>query len=279
MLERALDSVDTNSLTLGRLIAAFVVLIVFYLLGRLVRRRTTHWLEEKDVSEGTPEPIGRISGWAVVLTGAVIAMMLLGFTMGPLVLVLGIFAAIAGISGKGVVENFSAGLTLQIQQPFIVGDRIETEGITGWVEAINSHAVVLKTTDGRRVHIPNRDVFGASFYNYTATELRRSEVAFSVAYGQELSRVREVAVDAAASVDVVDDDTQPVAYIDELGEGVGFQLRFFHTDEDRVEARDRVAEALLKALAEAEIQLTTPELLIQQVDPSVNSADDSEAAG
>jgi small conductance mechanosensitive channel len=47
--------------------------------------------------------------------------------------VLGIFAAIAGISGKGVVENFSAGLTLQITQPFVVGDRIETKGITGWV--------------------------------------------------------------------------------------------------------------------------------------------------
>ena len=130
MLERVLDSVDLQSLTLGRLIAAFVVLIVFYLLGRLVRRRTTHWLEEQDVSEGTPEPIGRISGWAIDLLGVVIAMMLLGFQMGPLVLVLGIFAAIAGISGKGVVENFSAGLMLQIQQPFVVGDRIETEGIS-----------------------------------------------------------------------------------------------------------------------------------------------------
>ncbi len=275
MLERVLDSVDAQSLTLGRLIAAFVVLTVFYLLGRLVRRRTTHWLEEKDVSEGTPEPIGRISGWAINLLGIVIAMLLLGFQAGPLVLVLGIFAAIAGISGKGVIENFSAGLTLQITQPFVVGDRIETEGITGWVEAINSHAVVLKTVDGRRVQVPNRDVLGAAFYNYTETQRRRSEVAFSVAYGQDLSRVREVAVDAAASVDVVDDGTQPVADIDKLTDGVGFQLRFFHTDEDRIEARDRVAEALVNALAEAKIQLTTPELLIQQVDRNVNSADEA----
>jgi small conductance mechanosensitive channel len=184
--------------------------------------------------------------------------------MGPLVLLLAIFAVMGGIAGKGVLENFSAGLSLQISRAFVVGDRVELKGATGWVEAIDSHAVVLKTPDGRRVHVPNRDVLDSVFVNYTDTQLRRSEVTFSVAYGQDLRAVRSVALDAAASVELTADDPEPTAFIKELGNGVDFMLRFFHDDEDRFEARHQVQEALLNGFEDADINLSTPEIAIVQ---------------
>ena len=114
-----------------------------------------------------PELIGRLSGWAVTLVGIVAALMVLCFQTGPAVPILLIFAVTAAVSARRITENWAARLSLQIVAPFTVGDRIETEGITGWVEQINSRAVVLSSRDRRTVHIPNSMVVGSVLCNYT----------------------------------------------------------------------------------------------------------------
>lgn len=280
MFDTITDSFDTESLTLGRAIAAVVALIAAYLISRLVRRRLTSSLEDnEDVSEGTPEPVGRIAGWCVVLVGVVVALMLLGFEMGPLVLLLAMFAGLAAIAGKGVLENFSAGLSLQLSRAFTVGDRIEVEDATGWVEAIDSHAVVLKTPDGRRVRVPNRDVLDSIFVNYTDTDFRRSEVTFSVAYGQDLRDVRKIALGVAVDAETTVGEPEPTAFIQQLGNGVEFMLRFFHTDDDRFEARHEVQQGLVDAFDEAGIEFTTAELIVHQAaDNGEKSDHQSDAA-
>jgi small conductance mechanosensitive channel len=152
-----LDAVlDTSTLTSWELILAGIVFVVAILLARLVRRNIRSWLEARPgVAPHVPELIGRLSGWAVTLVGIVAALMVLGFQMGPVVPILLIFAVTAAVSARRIMENWAAGLSLQIVAPFTVGDRIETQGITGWVKQINSRAVVLSSRDRRTVHIPN----------------------------------------------------------------------------------------------------------------------------
>jgi small-conductance mechanosensitive channel len=176
-----LDDLDaalaTSTLTWWELILAGIVFVVAILLARLVRRNIRSWLEARPgVAPHVPELIGRLSGWEVTLVGIVAALMVLGFQMGPVVLILLIFAVTAAVSARRIMENWAAGLSLQIVAPFTVGDRIESEGITGWVEQINSRAVVLSSRDRRTVHIPNSMVVDSVLYNYTddqAAEVQR----------------------------------------------------------------------------------------------------------
>jgi small conductance mechanosensitive channel len=261
-----LDEVlDVNSLTVWELLLAALVLVVAWFIGRWLRRSVRGFLEGREgVAPHLPELIGRMTGWAVILVGIVTALIIIGVQMGPVVLLLLIFAAIVAISGRKVMENFAAGLSLQITSPFVVGDRIETAGVTGWVEAVTARAVVLTSRDRRSVYIPNTTVLDSVLYNYTDDDWRRSEVGFAVAYGYEMAPIRELTVAAVAALEVVHDEPAPVAYIDELGDdGVDLKMRFYHADSDRIAARDQVAETIMTTLAENGFKMPTPEIVIE----------------
>jgi small-conductance mechanosensitive channel len=260
------DVLDVNSLTVWEVILAGLVLLVAWLLGRRLRRRVRDFLEGREgVAPHLPELIGRMTGWAIGLIGIVTALMIIGVQMGPVVLLLLIFVLMFAISGRRVMENFAAGLSLQMTAPFVVGDRIETAGITGWVQAVTARAVVLTSRDRRTVYIPNTTVLDSVLYNYTDDDWRRSEIGFAVAYGYEMSRVRELTMVAVAALEVVHDEPAPVAYIDQLGDdGVNLRMRFYHADSDRIAARDQVAETIMTTLAAHGFDMPTPEVVVEQ---------------
>ena len=190
---------DTATLTLTELILAGIILIGSILLARLIRRAIRSSLGTRpSLAPHVPELIGRLSSWAVVLIGIVAALIVLGFQMGPVVLLLLLLAGMAAISGRRILENWASGLFLQILAPFTVGDRIETEGITGWVEEINSREVVLTSQDRRTVRIPNAKVANSVLYNYTDDEQRRSQIGFSVGYDQDVNAAKMVATEAVS---------------------------------------------------------------------------------
>jgi len=232
----------------------------------VIRRTIRSWLGARpDVSPHVSAVIGPLSGWAITLIGIIAALIVLGFQMGPLVLLLLILAGMAAISGRRILENWASGLVLQIMAPFTVGDRIETEGITGWVEEINSREVVLTSQDRRTVRIPNATVANSVLYNYTDDEQRRSQIGFSVGYDQDVNAAKTVATEAVAALGLVHSDPAPVGYIDELGDdGFVCQMRFYHNDSDRIRVRDQVALAIATALTKAGISMPTPELIIYQ---------------
>jgi small conductance mechanosensitive channel len=261
MYKSLFESIDEQSLTVADVLLALGIVLASYVVGRMAKRGVARLLEaNEEVSDQLTDPISRLTSWSIVLLGVVVALSVLGVGMGPAVLLFGIVVLLAAVAGKGVLENFTAGLSIHFTRPFMVGDRIETQGIVGWVEAINSHAVVLRTPDGRKVLVPNRDVQGSVLVNYTATSRRRSELAVSVAFGQDLGEVRERAITAALSVDGVREHPGPEVLVEALGDGVDLRLRYFHADEGRNEIRDGVAEAVLAAFADAGIELSTPQL-------------------
>lgn len=259
---------DPESLTWGTVLVAFLTILVAVLLGGWLRRQIRTSLESRDgIEQHTAALAGRMTGWAVTLIGIIAAMAIVGVEAGPLVLLLLIFGAMALISGRDVVANFAAGLSLQFTTPFVVGDRIEIAGVTGWVEAITARAVVLTTRDRRTMYVPNSMVIQSVLFNYTDDEQRRSEVAFSVAYGSDLGLTREITVDAVSEIEMIHAHPAPVAYVDALGgDGIDMEMRFYHDDADRIAVRDAVAEAILVALEGTAIDLSTPEIIVQKAD-------------
>jgi small conductance mechanosensitive channel len=279
MYQTLIDTISPESLTVADVLGAIAVLLASYIFARMAKRWVATLLDANaDVSEALTDPISRLASWLVMLLGVVIALSMLGVGMGPAVLLFGILVLLGGVAGKGLLENFTAGLAIHFSRPFVVGDRIETHGIVGWVEAINSHAVVLRTPDGRRVLVPNREVQESVLVNYTATDRRRSEFAFSVALGEDLDEVRDRAIAAAQGVDEVREHPAPELLVVAVNDGVDVLLRYFHPDDDRRAIRSRVAQAVLSALQDAEIELTTPQLEVSVVGGVELQPDDIEVA-
>jgi small-conductance mechanosensitive channel len=265
-LEQIEGVLDTQTLTASEVVLAVIIVIVSVLIARYLRGVVRATLERRpNIDQHVPETVARVTGWAVVLSGIVLALIVIGIQMGPLVLLLLFFGAMFGISAKGILENFASGIALQITAPFRVGDRIETNGVTGWVKKIDSRAVVITALDRREVQVPNRDVFNNIVYNTSDVKWRRFEIPFTVAYGEDLSRVRSMVTEAVTALDAVYDDPDPVCYIYSLGgDGAEFRMRYYHDFESRIATRDEVAQAIIDTLLAAGVKMGTPEIIVHQ---------------
>lgn len=258
------ETLDLSSVTVGSLVLAAVILIVAALVARWLRRRIRRYLEQQEgISEYLPDVLGRMTGWTVMIVGVVLALTVIGVDMSGVVLLVALVLVVVVLAGKGILENFAAGVLLQIRGPFRIGDRIGTEDYTGTVREINARSVVIETGDRRTVHIPNVDVLDGPIVNYTEIPDRRSDIEVGVAYDTDLQAARALMVEAAAGVDGVYDDPPPRAFVDEFGDSaVNLVVHFWHEDGERFDVRGRAAEAVKSALDAARIDMPFPHAVV-----------------
>jgi small-conductance mechanosensitive channel len=257
-------SIDPSSLELTDLILAAVVVVVAGVVAGWLRRRIRKQLGQYEgLDENMPRLLGQVAGWTVMLVGILFALGVLGYDIGFAVLAVLFVAGMLALAGKGVLENFAAGMLLQIRAPFHVGDRIEAGGFSGTVERIDGHAVVIETDDHRTVHVPNRQVVDDPIVSYTNMPIRRSEVDVGVAYDTDISAVQALLAEATARVDGVLPEKTPQAFIHEFADSsIGITIHFWHDDGRRIEVRARVAEAIKETLDAAGIEIPFPQRVV-----------------
>ena len=64
--------------------ASLAILLGFYILSRVEREKVTRWLVASDAAdEALAETIGRLTSWAIILLGVILALTVLGFPSRP----------------------------------------------------------------------------------------------------------------------------------------------------------------------------------------------------
>lgn len=153
--------VDGFWATLPRVAAATAVFALFYLLAKGVLYTSSHLISR----QGRPIYVGRVIGkllqLATVILGllAGLAVIFPSFGARDLIQLLGISGVAIGFAFRDVLQNFLAGIILLLSAPFRIGDEIEVSGQKGEVEDIQIRATLLRAEDGRRVVIPNTNLF------------------------------------------------------------------------------------------------------------------------
>ena len=239
--------------SLPRLIFAFIVVVFFYILSRIVKaivRRTT----DVDSSHRTLRiAMGRIAQGVIIVIGALVAVTAAfpGFTPANLISALGIGGIAIGFAFKDIFENFLAGILILVTRPFRIGDQIIYDRYEGTVEDIQTRATWLKTYDGRRVVIPNSELFKNSVTVNTAFDTRRLEYDFKLAAGEDVEKAKAVIIRVMReSKDVLPDPKADAVVIGFDQGSVTLRARWW--------SRSRIADVLLgqdHVLATARAQL------------------------
>ena len=95
---------------------------------------------------------------------------------------------------KGSLANLAGGVIILVARPFNVGDFIETTEHSGVVEKISIFYTYLVTFDNKQILIPNGILTDSSIVNYSSKEIRRVDLTFSVAYEEDVIRVKNVLI-------------------------------------------------------------------------------------
>ena len=219
--------VDAFLARLPSLGLGLIVFFLFYggsiLISRLILRATATRRHNVGVV------FARLVGAAVVFLGFLVSFSIVApsFQAGDLIKVLGIGSVAIGFAFQNILQNFLAGLLLLWTEPFRVGDQIRLENFEGTVEEIEARATTIKTYDGKRVVIPNADLFTRSVTINTAFDSRRWEAEVAVKSTQaDLATLKSRIVDAIKKADGVLQDPSPEALVVDLGDAGSDTIKF-----------------------------------------------------
>lgn len=207
--------------------------------------------------------LGRVVQGGAILIGLLVAVTVIfpTFRPGDLITLLGISGVAIGFIFKDLFQNFLAGILLLVTRPFRVGDQIVFGAFEGTVEEIQTRATFLKTYDGRRVVIPNAELFVNSVTVNTAFEIRRNEYDIGIGVGDDIARAKAIILDVLERAeDVLPDPKADVIVIDLAESSVNLRARWWSSSRmpDFLIGRDRVLEAVKARLIEEGIDLPYP---------------------
>jgi small conductance mechanosensitive channel len=248
------------SAAVPRLILALVIAMFFYFLSRAVKAGVKRGASADSAHRTLRTATGRIAQGVIIVIGTLVAVTAAfpGFTPANLISALGVGGIAIGFAFKDIFENFLAGILILTTRPFRIGDQIIYDHFEGTVEDIQTRATWLKTYDGRRIVIPNSELFKNSVTVNTAFSTRRLEYDFKLANTEDIPEAKEILERTMRNVDGVLPDPQAEAIVVSFDQG-GVTLRARWWSKSRTSdvllAQDRVLTSAKRALEEAGIRL------------------------
>ena len=209
---------DSFFARLPSLILAVLVFFIFYLLSIVVSRIIHSTTRKYRPNLGVV--FARLTGAATILFGFLVAFSVVApsFQAGDLIKILGISGVAIGFAFQNILQNFLAGLLLLWAEPFRIGDEIKLDNFEGIVEEIQTRATMIKTYDGRRIVIPNADLFTHSVIINTALSTRRWEYDLNLKGIQDLSEIKSHLIETVRKVPGVLPEPSPEALVTDLSD-------------------------------------------------------------
>lgn len=216
--ESAHHMIDGFFARLPSLILGVIVFLLFYVLSILVSRvihRTT-----RKYRPNLGMVFARLTAAATILLGFLVSFSIVApsFQAGDLIKILGISGVAIGFAFQNILQNFLAGLLLLWAEPFRIGDEIKLDNYEGRVEEVQTRATIIKTYDGRRIVIPNADLFTHSVTINTALDTRRWEYDLNLKGIQNLDEVKSLIIKAVSKAQGVLSDPAPEALVLDLSD-------------------------------------------------------------
>lgn len=246
--------IESLIVMLPNIALAIVVFIVFFFAARwlkiFVKRLTRRHRQARNLGM----VLGRLAQGAVILIGLFVALSIIipTFKAGDLIQLLGISGVAIGFAFRDILQNFLAGILILLTEPFQIDDQIVFKDFEGTVENIQTRATTIKTYDGRRIVIPNSELFTNSVTVNTAYDSRRMEYDFGIGYGDDVEQAKQLMLETIDSIDGILKDPAPDVFLLELGESsVNIRARWWIKPPRRIDdliSRDKVISAIKQKL-------------------------------
>ncbi|WP_445626384.1 mechanosensitive ion channel family protein [Nostoc sp. DSM 114167] len=249
---------------LPNIVLALIVFGIFFFVAKAIKRLVKRLTRDRHQARNLGLVLGRLAQGTTLLLGLFIALSIVipTFRAGDLVQLLGISGVAIGFAFRDILQNFLAGILILLTEPFRINDQIVFKDFEGTVENIETRATTIKTYDGRRIVIPNSELFTNSVTVNTAFESRRLQYDVGIGYGDDIDRAKELMLEALHNVPEVLKDPAADVLVMELAEStVNIRVRWWIKPPRRADdliSRDKVLSAIKKTLVENGIDLPFP---------------------
>ncbi|MDQ6785559.1 MAG: mechanosensitive ion channel family protein [Acidobacteriota bacterium] len=259
-----LDSVDALLTKfferLPYFVAGIIVLIVFWLAGKIVRSIFLAASNRTKLDWRLRILFSRLIVISVFVLGIFTALTVIipTFSFGDLIAGLGFTSFIVGFATKDILNNLLSGVLILWKQPFQIGDYIFVKDKQGKVEYIGVRATTLRMDDGELILMPNGDMYSNALVIRGASAERRMKLEISIGYDAKIDRAKASILKVLEATAGVVKEPNPSVFVTELAAaGVNLSIYFWiKTSENKpMEVFDGVATGIKNALNKAQIEI------------------------
>lgn len=251
-------------LKLPNFIVALLVFILFWILAKYVSKFIRRILMRSVTQQSIKVMAGKTSFAITVLIGFFLALgiMDLDKVLTSVLAGAGVVGLAIGLALQGTLSNTFSGVLLSFLPQLQLGDWVETNGFSGFVEDINLRSVIIKEADNNYVVIPNSKIVDSPFKNFSRTKRSRVFINCGVGYESDLEQVQELTVKTITELFTQADGESIEFYYQEFGDSsINFVVRFWSDvskKKDVLTAQNKAIIGIKKAFDANDINIPFP---------------------
>lgn len=224
---------------LDNLILFLVILvlspIVLFLINRFILKP---FFKNRAVDEGRSFAITSLFKYFFYLFMFVIAIQTLGIKMSVLWTSMAALLVGVGLGLQQTFNDFASGVILLIGGTVEKGDWIEIGSMEGRVDSIGLRTSIIRTRDLVAIIVPNSKITVDNVINlsHNNNKLLRRKVRIGVAYGSDVSLVKNLLLDCANRHQLVAKSPKPAVLFQDFGDSaLVFDLFFWSKEKQKLE--------------------------------------------
>ena len=192
-MEKVIDKIWDFILDKGpHLLLAIVILVVGLMLIKWVEKLIKSILLKSRIDPTAHKLIVQIVSISLKVLVLLMTASQLGIDTASLVTLLGAVGLAISLAVKDSLGNLAGGFLVLFSKPFVKGDFIETNSVSGTVHNITLFYTTLKTPDNKKIFIPNGEISAAKIINYSAEETRRLDLIYSIGYNDDILQAKQI---------------------------------------------------------------------------------------
>jgi small conductance mechanosensitive channel len=274
ILEKLSGWIENTIQLLPNIVLAVIVMILTWFMVRYVRKYALRIMARFSKNHAANRVIASVFAALFVLFMLLVVLDILHLdkALASLLAGAGVVGLAIGLALQEPLINLFSGFMMSLRDPFNIGDLVETNGYFGTIKEISLRATILTLPTGELVTIPNKLVIQQPFKNYSITGERKVEFHCGIAYDSDLERVKEVTVQALASLCETGKEGVDFFYTHFGDSSISFTVRFFPgecTNFDYLKTRSQAIIDLKKAFDKEEIVIPFPIRTLELKDKSI----------
>lgn len=131
--------------------------------------------------------------WVIVIAAFLMILQRLGFDVKAFMVSLGIGGAALAFASKDTIANFFGSISLIMDAPFKVGDRIQVnQKLDGIVESIGIRSTRIRNLDQSLSILPNSYLANEYIVNVARWRKRKASLTVGLTYGTTVAQIRKI---------------------------------------------------------------------------------------
>lgn len=250
--------VDLRTLLEGLVSSVLVLVSTLWLSSTLERRVLASAVQDLSMRKVAGNALRAL----LLFVGLLLSLSAVGVDLTALSVLGGAIGVGLGFGLQKMAANYVSGFVILLERSLRIGDHVKVDGFEGKVTDIKTRYTLIRAVNGRESIVPNELLMSQRVENLSLADpsiLLTCNVI--VAYGNDVPRVQQLLIEAAASCPRVLSEPGPVAHLLQLGQdGLEFLVAFWIRDPDngQTNVRSAVNIAILEALRAAQVQVPYP---------------------